>query len=196
MNSHLIIFLFTIGLWTFLVVFFRNLKMDFFKFLVGSLGLFAITIIFFKDPLEYVLIQGLSVVLNFIGSITNSFHVINEYGIIIMEGRNGGILNMLISYQCSGVIELLVFTALATFFPFLTVYKKINAIVFGNLYLFAINIIRILFIIGAVKLIGIEVYEFTHIVLARILFFGLTVILYYKVFTLNQLKLQKVGEVR
>lgn len=196
MRSQIIIFLFILGIWVFTVVFFRSLKMDFFKFIAGSIGLFAITIIFFREPLETILVDSLSYILQSIGQATKSFKVIPEYAIVLMEGRNGGILNMSITYQCSGVIELLVFSSLALFFPFISYLRKIYVLVFGNLFLFICNVIRILFIIFVVRIVGVDAFEFTHMVLGRILFFGLTVILYYKVFTVNQLKKQRVGEVR
>ena len=39
--------IFILALWITAILLFRNLKMEFFKFLVGSLGIFAIGMIFF-----------------------------------------------------------------------------------------------------------------------------------------------------
>ena len=183
-------------IWVFVVVLFRKLKLDFFKFISGSLGLFVILILFFRAPLENILISGLSNVLNIIGDKTNLFDVLTHYGIIILEGRGGGMLNIDITYECSGIIELMVFSCLVVFFPFINIYKKIITLIVGNFYLFVCNILRIILIIVMVKGFGVESYEFTHMILGRILFFALTILLYYKVFTKNQLKNQRVGEVK
>lgn len=196
MGTSIFIFLSILAIWVFAVVLFRELKLDFFKFIAGSLGLFIIIIIFFREPLEVLLVNGISDVLKIIAGPSQWYEVISDYGIVVMEGRYGGILNMSITYQCSGVIELLVYSCLATFFPFLTTMKKFTAIFWGNVYLFICNIIRILFIIASVKLFGVEVYDFSHMILGRIIFFILTILLYYRVFTKNQLKEQRVGEVR
>lgn len=195
MRAETFMFLFILSIWIFATVLFRQLKLDFFRFITGSLGFFAITMIFFREPLEFILVNSLCYILNLIGNTTEWFKVVLEYAILIIEGKQGGILNISITYQCSGVIELAVFTCLALFFPFLSNYKKVYVVIVGNLYLFACNIIRILFIVASVKLFGVQVYEFSHMILARILFFLLTIVLYYRVFTRNQLKNQKVGEV-
>ncbi|MEG0297400.1 MAG: exosortase family protein XrtG [Clostridium sp.] len=194
--TEVVMFILIMATWVFAVVLFRNLKFDFFKFIAGSLGLFIILVVFFRAPLEELLINGLSYILNIIGDSTSLFNVIKEYGIVMVEGKHGGMLNMLITYQCSGIIELMVFSCLAIFFPFISTFKKIGVLIIGNLYLFVCNIIRILFIVAMVKVVGVESYEITHMILARILFFFLTVLLYYKVFTKNQLRNQQVGEVK
>lgn len=191
-----IAFVTIVVLWSVTLVILKNLKMDFFKFFVGSLGLFTITMIFFMNPLEKLLIDSLNWILYIIGNSTGWFDVIKEYSTLIYEGTHGGIITMGINYQCSGIIELLVFSCLVVFFPFVNNSKKFITLILGNLYLFVANIIRILFIVAIVSLFGVESYEIAHIALARILFFILTIYLYYKVFTKSQLKNQKVGGIR
>ena len=41
--------IFILALWIMAILLFRNLKMEFFKFIVGSFGIFAIGMIFFLE---------------------------------------------------------------------------------------------------------------------------------------------------
>lgn len=181
------IFLFGYGI-------FKKLNLNFYKFLYGSIGLFSIIMIFFLSPLDRMLSEIITSILSFIGEATNWFEVYNNLSIIMIEGFNG-IVSMKINYECSGIIELLVFSSLVVFFPFVNFKNKIYSLVFGNMYICLSNIIRILFIIFVVKTFGVEYYYLSHVILARILFFILMVFLYYVVFTKNHIKNQKVGEI-
>lgn len=195
MNSGILL-IFILALWIMAVLLFRNLKMDFFKFFVGSIGFFVITMIFFRAPLEKLLIDGLDNVLYIIGEKTGFFEVIKNYSILTFQAKSGGTISMSINYQCSGIIELLVYSSLVIFFPFVVKSRRIWMLIGGNLYLFVANIIRILFIVVVTVNLGVESFQLVHMVLARMLFFVLTIALYYKVFTKSQLKNQKVGEIK
>lgn len=186
--SILILFLMVLRL-------FKNLKMNFFKFFFGSLGLFTIVTIFFLNPLENMLGDLITNILLKISNFTTAFQVYAKHTILIIDANNG-IISMHINYECSGIIELMVFSSLVIFFPFIEKKKKILNLVLGNIYIVVANIIRILFIVAVVKTFGIESYGIAHMVYGRILFFVLMVFLYYRVFTKNQIKLQRVGGIR
>ncbi len=188
------IFLLVFIAWFLVFLVFKNSKMYFLKFLAGSVGVFTICMIFFMPYLEGALNLLISNTLAIIGRGIRIFEVFKDNSIISIDTKDG-IVAMVINYECSGVIEMLVFTSLAFFFPFGGFTRKSLSLIFGNIYIFASNIIRILFIAGAVKLLGASSYYLVHTLLARILFFGLTVLLYYYTFTSTQLKYQKVGEI-
>lgn len=187
--------IFILALWITAILLFRNLKMEFFKFLVGSLGIFAIGMIFFRDPIENDFLYLINSILAFISDKSDMFEVMKNYSIVNFY-VDGSILSMSINYQCSGVIESLIFTSLVIFFPFVKSFKKVLVVLVGNIYLIFINILRILMIIVLTRQFGLESYDFIHMVLGRIFFFVFTVLLYYIVFTKNQLKGQKVGEIK
>lgn len=193
--SKVFVFITILALGAVILSIFKNLKMNFYKFLVGSVGLFTICMIFFMKPLESMLINSLNYTLDIIGRGTGWFNVLKSHSILMIKA-NDGVLSMSINYQCSGIIELLVFSCLIIFFPFLNYKRKIFTLILGNLFLFAANIIRILFIVGVVKVFGIESFGIAHVVLGRILFFIFTVILYYRVFTKGQLANQRVGDMQ
>ena len=192
--QKIIILMITVVLWVSFLIVFKNAKMNFFKFLLGSIGLFTISMIFFLPFLESNLNILISNTLNLISNNTNYFEVYKDNSIISMETESG-IVSMVIDYECSGIIEMLVFTSMALFFPFGGMLRKVLLTIGGNIYIYFANIIRVLFIILITKTFGAGTFYLAHTILARILFFLLMIILYYFVFTDTHLKYQKVGEI-
>jgi exosortase family protein XrtG len=181
-------------LWLFTFLLFKRIKMNFFKFLVGSIGLFTIGMIFLVPLCQNNLDRMIADTLSIIARYTKSFEVYKEVSIASVYTKTG-IVSIMIDYECSGIIEMLVFTALFIFFPFGGALRKTLYTVMGNVYIYAANIIRILFIIYITKTFGASVFYLAHTLFARLLFFGLTIVLYYYVFTSTHLKYQKVGEI-
>lgn len=182
-------------LWLYSLLLFRKTKMNFFKFLFGSIGFFTINMIFFVPYLERVLNVLISDTLGIIASLTGQFEVFKNNSIISITTRES-ILSIFINYECSGIIEMLVFTSLALFFPFGGNIQKLLVTAAGNIYIFIANIARVLFIVLVTKTLGASAFYLAHTLFARLLFFGLMVALYYYVFTKTHLKHQNVGELQ
>lgn len=193
--SNLIILFMLLLLWILILFGLKKIKMNFFKFMVGSLGLFTIAMIFLSSFLEMGLSLAISNSLKVIENLTHYFQVFAGNSIITIDTKSG-IVSMLINYECSGVIEMLVFTSLAIFFPFGSMFRKVFSIVLGNIYIYASNIIRIISIIFITKTFGAEAYYVAHTLVARIIFFAFMLLLYYFVFTFTQLKYQNVGDIK
>jgi len=191
-----IIFFITIAvLWVIGLALFDRTKMHFFKFLLGSIGIFIISMVFLTPIIEDRLSLLISDTLEVIASATNYFSVLKENSIVSFDTRTG-IISMFIDYECSGVIEMLVFTSLALFFPFGKALHRIGLIIGGNIFIFLANITRILMIVFVSRSFGADYFYIAHTLLGRILFFGLMVVLYYFVFTATHLKYQHVGELK
>lgn len=187
-------FILTALLWYLVLILLRNSKMHFFKFLVGCVGIFTISMIFFLPYFNRALNALITDTLSLIGKSTNIFEIFKENSIVSINTKDG-IVSMLINYECSGVIEMLVFTSLALFFPFGGITRKSLSLILGNIYIYVANIIRIMFIVLILKIFGASSYHIVHTLFARILFFAFTVLLYYFVFTSTQLRYQKVGDI-
>ncbi|MDF2590919.1 MAG: hypothetical protein K0S75_385 [Clostridia bacterium] len=193
--NNIILFI-TIGaLWIIGLTLFGKTKMHFFMFLLGSVGVFLISMIFFTPFLERQISLLISETLELIGNATTYFAVFKENSIISFDTRTG-IISMFIDYECSGVIEMLVFTSLLLFFPFGKPFRKLFYAIGGNIFIFLANIIRILMIVFVSKTFGAEYFYIAHTLLGRLLFFGLMIVLYYLVFTVTHLKNQHVGELK
>lgn len=193
--QELTLFVIVVILWIFTLGLFKKVKMDFFKFCVGSIGIFTISMIFFMPYLESGLNVLISNTLSLIANSTQYFQVFKENSIVFIDTRSG-IVSMFINYECSGVIEMLVFTSLALFFPFGGMKRRLFLTVIGNVFVFLANIVRVLFIIFITKTFGSQAFYLAHTLLARILFFFLMIIIYYFVFTSTHLKYQNVGEMK
>ena len=182
-------------LWIFALILFKSTNMNFFKFLTGSIGVFTIGMMFLLPYIESSLNASISNTLDLVGRNTHYFQVFKENSIVSIDTKNG-IVSMLINYECSGVIEMLVFTSLTLFFPFGGRFRKLLLTILGNIFIYVSNIIRVLFIVLITKTFGASAFYIAHTLLARLLFFGFMVILYYFVFTSTQLKYQKIGDIR
>jgi len=193
--QNTIVFILIVLTWLYVFFIFRNSKMYFFKFLVGCIGIFTISMIFFLPYLNKALNILITNTLSIIGESTDLFEVFKANSIVSIDTKNG-IVSMLINYECSGVIEMLVFTSLAFFFPFGGITRKSLSLILGNIYIYLANIIRIIFIVLILKGFGASSYHLVHTLFARILFFALTVLLYYFVFTSTHLRFQKVGDMQ
>lgn len=192
--SNIIILAMSLLLWILVLIGLKKIKMNFFNFMVGSLGLFTIAMIFLSSFLEISLSLAISNSLSVIEKLTHYFQVFAGNSIITMDTKSG-IVSMVINYECSGVIEMLVFTSLAIFFPFGSMFRKAFSIALGNIYIYVSNIIRIMSIIFITKTFGAEAYYVAHTLVARIIFFIFMLLLYYFVFTFTQLKYQNVGDI-
>lgn len=185
--KELIIFSLCILIWLYLIRMFHKLNMIAFKFFTGSIGLFLITITFFRHSLELLMGKLLFIILSLITSFTGLFETFGNVNTVLVNTPTG-FISMNLTYECSGVIEILVFMSLALFFPFRNKIRKTFLIFSGFFSLVSANILRIIFIASIVKILGINSYPLTHMIFARILFFILTISIYYIIFTKTHLK--------
>lgn len=191
-----VVMLFSLGVLLYIVLLtLKKLELNFFRFFIGSLGIFTLSMIFFMDPLNHWLGILITKIMEIIAGASGGFEVYASNSLLLIDAKDG-MVSMLINYECSGIIELLVYTSLVIFFPFVTKGKKIWALIWGNIYITICNIIRLLCIIGIVKWQGISWYNIGHTIIGRIIFFVMMIVLYYIVFTKNQLKNQRVGEIQ
>lgn len=192
MNNILLFIIFCV-IWLNLIWMLKALKMYFFHFITASLGLFTIIMIFYLNPLEMLLTKGVAYLLMNLGKLTGLYTVFFKELTLMINTKNG-VIAMILNYECSGIIEILVYTCLIIFFPFASMWNRMKSVVLGNLYICFCNVIRILFIVVMVKWLGVQYYHMLHTIFARILFFVLMLVLYFEVFTKEQLEQQKVGD--
>lgn len=193
--ERIIVFVIITALWAYGLWFLKKANMNFYRFLIGSIGIFTISMIFFMPVLEINLNNLIADTLRFISDKSNYFKVFKDNSIVTID-TSSGIVSMFINYECSGVIEMLVFTSLVLFFPFGGTFRRIVSAMIGNAFIYFANIIRILFIIFITRFFGASLFYLAHTLFARLVFFGLMIILYYFIFTTTHLRYQNVGEIR
>ncbi|OOL99112.1 transmembrane exosortase EpsH [Clostridium acetobutylicum] len=180
--------------WIYLLTVLVRAKLHFFKFLIGAVGLFFFMIIFFQKFAVMLLTLWVTVVSGLIGDAVGYFKSFSDYGLIFINTNNCNI-SMYIDYECSGVIEIFAYMALLWFFPLYNTLEKIMYTVIGALWIFAANILRIVIICSIVHYYGDSTFYFAHTIFGRLIFYILSIILYFHVFTKSHIKRQKVGNV-
>lgn len=187
-----ILILFLLILWIYLISVLSRAKLYFFKFIIGSVGLFFFTMVILQPYLVTILSQAVAAALGIVGDLTGYFESFYEYSLVLIKSGQSSI-SMYIDYECSGVIEILAFASLLWFFPLYNVLEKIMYTIIGVIWIFIANEIRIFSICVLVYHYGNNIFYFAHTIFGRIIFYILSIILYFYVFTASQIKRQKVG---
>lgn len=183
---------FLLLLWIVALFLLRNVKISFFLFVVGSVGLFCFLMHFGRLTIERHMEFAVTLAMQFIGRITGFFTAYPEYSMITLYYRNEAV-TFFVDYECSGFIETIVYISLVLFYPLHSIWKRFIYSLAGIIYIFLSNAVRVFVICSAVKLFGNRMFFLSHTILARILFFFLMVALYYTVFTKPHIFKQKVG---
>ncbi len=191
MNVFAIICVF---LWLYALSVFRRGKLDFFRFLVGSVGLFIFMMIFLEPILVTPLVSLVTSATGIVGDVTGLFESYHDYSILFVTcEKTGEALSLYIDYECSGVIEMMAFVALLAFFQVYDIWQRFVVGIIGCMAIFFSNVIRITVICIIIMVWGNEAYYIAHTIVGRIVFYILAVILYYYVFTHAQIIRQKIG---
>lgn len=185
---------FLLVLWIYILTVFKRANLYFFKFIFGAVGLFFFMIVILQPYLVTVLSELVTAVSGAVGEMTNYYKAFYQYSLILISSGTSTV-SMYIDYECSGVIEILAFTSLLWFFPVYNTMEKIMYNIIGVIWIFAANVLRIFIICVLVYYFGNNIFYFAHTILARFVFYGLSIILYFYVFTKSQIKKQRVGDV-
>ncbi len=180
-------------IWVYLLTVLSRAKLAFFKFLAGSVGMFIFMMITIQPYVTIPLAKAVAASTGLIGDLTGMFYSYYQYSLIFIEHGMDSI-SLYIDYECSGVIELMAFSALLWFFPIYNSVEKIVLNIAGIMWIFASNIIRLTVICMLVYIFGNNIFFFAHAIFGRIIFYGLSIILYFYVFTRSQIIKQKVGK--
>ncbi len=178
--------------WLYVLNILSRAKLEFWRYLVGAMGLFIIMIVTLRDVLTMPLARCVAGLAGIIGDLTDTFVSYFKYGIIFILTETGS-MTLQIDLECSGIIEIMAFISLLVFFRVYSVYERIIVGVLGIAYIMLCNALRITLICEIVHFFGIPAYFVSHTFIGRIVFYVLTVILYFYVFTKAHIVQMKVG---
>ena len=123
---------------------------------------------------------------------TGFYESYSEYSMLFVQHGSEAI-SLCIDYECSGIIEMMAYVSMLAFFRVYDWMQRIILSVLGCMMIFFANIIR-LFVIGTtIYYFGNDTYYIAHTIVGRIIFYALSVILYYYIFTKSQIVKQKIG---
>lgn len=180
--------------WLYALSVFRRGKLDFFRFIVGSVGLFIFMMVFLEPVIVTPLVSLVTSATGVVGEVTGLFESYHDYSILFVTCEaTGEALSLYIDYECSGVIEMMAFVALLAFFQVYDIWQRFVVGVLGCIAIFFSNVIRITTICIIIMIWGNDAYYIAHTIVGRIVFYILAVLLYYYVFTHAQIIRQKIG---
>jgi exosortase family protein XrtG len=167
-------------------------ELFFFKFVIGSVGFFVFMMIWIQPVIIEPIYKTITYVIRIIGDISGVIKVYPEDNMIFIN-RSRGLISVLIDYESSGVIEIMAFTAMLWFFSVYKFGEKIIVNLLGIIWIFVANILRLVGICLIIYYFGNDSYFLAHNIIGRCIFYGLSVIMYFNVFTRSQIIRQKVG---
>lgn len=128
-----------------------------------------------------------------VGILTGFYTVAPTLGIIhIVSGQSA--INLFITYECSALIELAAYIALVLFFPFFkNLQQRLKLLGFGVIYLLLANMLRVTVTALIIHFLGLPSLIWAHVIVGRLIFYVLTIILYFYVFTRSQVLHIKIG---
>lgn len=181
------------AVWIYILTVLTRAKLYFFKFVIGSVGMFFFTMFFFSPLLIKPMANAVAAVAALPGRLTGFYEAFYQYSLIFIS-RNNSFISFYIDYECSGIIEILAFSCLLWFFPLYDLAEKISLTLLGTAWIFLSNVLRILVICTLIYYFGNNIFYFAHTVFGRILFYALSIIMYFYVFTKAHVIRQKVGQ--
>ena len=181
-------------LWLYLLTVFHRGRLYFFKYLWGSVGIFIFMCIFIQPTLSEILKQYVTSVVGILGKLTGLCEAFYELSIVFIPKQSAlTAVSLYIDYECSGVIEMMAFVSLLSFYQVYDIGQRIIISLIGCVTIFLFNVIRIMIICAVIYQFGSGSYYIAHTILGRLVFYILTIILYYYVFTRQQIIKQKIG---
>lgn len=178
--------------WIYLLSVFTRGKLYFYQFIWGSVGLFVFMMMWIQPvairPLTNLVCSAAGVA----GRMTGFYESYSEYSMLFVQHGSEAI-SLCIDYECSGIIEMMAYVSMLAFFRVYDWMQRIILSVLGCMMIFFANIIR-LFVIGTtIYYFGNDAYYIAHTIVGRIIFYALSVMLYYYIFTKSQIVKQKIG---
>lgn len=178
--------------WLYMMTVFKRARLDFWLFLIGSVGSFVMYIILLQPILTVPLQNAVAAAAGVLGTLTGMYSSYFQYGILFIQTAEGS-LSLYIDYECAGIIEIGAFVAMLWFFPVYHFFEKIVVSLVGVLSIFLANVLRIFVICTVIYIFGGDLYFVAHTIIGRLVFYAFTILLYFYVFTKSHIVRQKIG---
>ena len=188
-----IIEIIAVCVWLYLLRVTDRAKLPFWHFILGAMGLFLLMMFLVRPVLTEPLARAVAAVAGLVGKVTGTFTPFFKYGILFVQSDVGAI-TLQIDFECSGIIEIMAFLSLLVFFRVYTVAERVIVAICGVLYIMLANALRIIIICEMIHFGGLDLYYLSHALVGRLVFYGLSVLLYFYVFTKPQIIRMRLGK--
>ena len=180
-------------IWIYLIRKTVKTKLNFWKYMFGSFGLFIVMMIFVRPMVTEPLAMSIAAISGVIGNMKHTFSAYFKYSVIFIQTITNESITMKIDMECSGIIEIMAYLSLLLFFDIYSRYEKAILAFFGVFYIVLSNVIRIVIICEIIHFNGVNAYYMAHTLIGRIVFYILSILLYFYVFTQPQVLKMKTG---
>lgn len=180
------------AVWVYLLGVLRRAELHAWRFLAGSMGLFILLMMGVRPWLTRPLARYVCALAGVAGRLTGTFTAYFKYGILYIPAEESSV-TLQVDFECSGIIEIMAFLSLLSFFNVYRASEKVLVGIMGFAYIMVCNALRITIICLSVRLFGIDAYYIAHTFVGRIVFYLFSVWLYFYVFTKPQVVQMKVG---
>lgn len=191
-NYEWMLLLVSVVIWVWMLTIFKRKKMTAFYFMAGIAGLFSFIFLIGKTQISVACSKLLMSALGMLNLVFSWYEVYPEYNILFVNNEKAAI-SLFVDYECCGVIEMLVVFCVVVFFSALSKREKVVFSLLGLLYTAFSNVIRLLVVTSIIAHNGNDWYFKAHSIYGRIVFYVLTLIMYFYLLTYPQIKKQKVG---
>lgn len=185
--------LLVIAVWIYLLYVTSHCKLYFWHFVVGSFGMFIMFMVWIRPLVVQPLSRVVAAVAGLFGDLTGTFTAFFKYGILFIETAEASI-SLQIDFECSGIIEIVAFVSLLSFFTVYSVKERILVGVVGCVAIILSNVIRVIVICEIIHFFGPKSYYVAHSIIGRIVFYFLSVLLYFYTFTKPQIVKTRLGK--
>lgn len=180
------------AIWLYVLHALKRAELNFWRFLVGSIGLFVLLMLYVRPWATQPLAQAVAALAGLPGWLTGTFESYFKFAVIFVDSAAGA-MTLKIDFECSGIVEIMAFVSLLAFFGVYTRSERVLVGVLGTLAIMLANALRIILIAELIHFGGPNMYYVAHSLFGRLLFYALTVILYFYVFTKPQIVRMRVG---
>ncbi|MGN0505196.1 MAG: exosortase family protein XrtG [Lachnospiraceae bacterium] len=186
-------YLLIIVVWLYILSVMKRCKLYYGHFVTGSFGLFILSMLLVRPIAIQPLARVVAAIAGLFGDLTGTFTAFFKYGILFISTDTSSI-TLQIDFECSGIIEILAFLSLLAFFTVYTVKERVLVGISGCICIILSNVLRIIVICEMIHFFGVNVYFIAHAIVGRIVFYMLSVLLYFYVFTKSQIIRTKLGK--
>ena len=181
-------------LWILLLRVLKKANLLFWRFFFGSTGLFLLLFFLVQPVLTEPLGRCVAALAGVVGNLTNTFSPFFRYGVLFIETAEGA-MTLQIDIECSGIVEIMAYLSLLAFYRVYTRNERVILAIVGVWCIVLANVLRIIIICEMIHFGGSGLYYLAHSLVGRLVFYALSVVLYFYVFTKPQIIRMKVGGV-
>ncbi len=182
-----------VAVWLYLLYVMKHCKLHFGHFLVGSFGMFIFLMLWVRPYAVQPLSRVVAAIAGVFGDLTGTFTAFFKYGILFIETAQASI-SLQIDFECSGIIEIFAFLSLLSFFAVYSLKERFLVAIIGCIGIIAANVVRIIVICEVIHFFGPQSYYVAHSIVGRLVFYFLSILLYFYAFTKPQIVQTKLGK--